>query len=60
LLAGLVKAPYLYSPYRHPDRAVKRRNDVIDIMVTDHSITAQQGEAAKAESVSVTIRNPNK
>jgi penicillin-binding protein 1A len=60
LLAGLIKAPFIYSPYKHPDRALKRRNEVIDAMVSDGAITAQQGESAKATTISLAIRAPNK
>ena len=32
LLVGLVKGPSYYNPRRHPDRALSRRNLVIDVM----------------------------
>src|SRR5580692_5152962 len=35
LLAGLPKAPGFYSPINHPDRAIKRRNLVINGMLED-------------------------
>lgn len=53
LLAGLIKGPFIYSPYRHPDRALRRRNQVIDLMVEDHAITSTQGEIAKASNLAV-------
>ena len=48
LLAGLIRAPAILSPINHPDRALKRRNEVIDAMIQTHAITAQEGEIAKA------------
>src|SRR5208283_6086258 len=33
LLAGLPKAPGLYSPINHPDRALRRRNLVVNAML---------------------------
>jgi penicillin-binding protein 1B len=48
LLAGLVQAPSYLSPYRHPERALDRRNLVLDSMVETHSITQDQAEKAKA------------
>src|SRR6202045_1927467 len=42
LLAGLPKSPTYYSPIIHPDRALKRRNLVINSMLEDGEITAQQ------------------
>ena len=51
LLAGLPKGPSLYSPINHPDRAVKRRNLVINAMLEDGKITATQADAARSESL---------
>jgi len=48
LLAGLPKGPGVYSPIYHPDRAVKRRNLVIDAMLEDGKITAAQAADAKS------------
>ena len=48
LLAGLVQAPSFLSPYRHPERALDRRNLVLDSMLETHSITEEQSEKAKA------------
>jgi len=47
LLAGLPKSPSYYSPISHPDRALKRRNLVINSMLEDGKITAQQAAAAR-------------
>jgi penicillin-binding protein 1A len=47
LLAGLPKGPGIYSPINHPDRAVKRRNLVINAMLEDGKITAAQADAAR-------------
>jgi penicillin-binding protein 1B len=48
LLAGLIQAPSYLSPYRHPERALERRNTVIEAMVDTHDITREQAEKAKA------------
>jgi membrane carboxypeptidase/penicillin-binding protein len=47
LLAGLETAPSYYSPERHPDRALRRRNQVIDAMLQAGTITATEAVAAK-------------
>jgi penicillin-binding protein 1A len=47
LLAGLMKGPSYYSPVKHSDRALRRRNEVLDAMVSNGSITKAEGEAAK-------------
>jgi penicillin-binding protein 1B len=33
LMAGLIRAPHLYSPYKHPERAQARRNRVLTAML---------------------------
>jgi penicillin-binding protein 1A len=55
-LAALPKAPNNYHPFRQRDRAVERRNYVVDRMVDDGYITAQEGEKAKKEPLAVTQR----
>jgi penicillin-binding protein 1A len=54
LLAGLPKGPGIYSPINHPDRAMKRRNLVINAMLEDGKIPAAQ--AADARSAPVALR----
>ncbi|HUO24752.1 MAG TPA: PBP1A family penicillin-binding protein [Candidatus Aquilonibacter sp.] len=51
LLAGLPKGPGLYSPINHPERALKRRNLVIDAMLEDGKITAAQADAARSAPI---------
>jgi penicillin-binding protein 1B len=48
LLAGIIQGPSRLSPYRHPERALERRNLVLDAMVDTHAITPEQAEKAKA------------
>ena len=48
LIAGLIQAPSYLSPYRHPERALERRNVVLDSMAETHAITKEQAEKAKA------------
>ena len=51
LLAGLPKGPGVYSPINHPDRAMKRRNLVINALLEDGKITAAQAEEARSAPV---------
>ena len=48
LLAGLIQAPSYLSPYRHPERALERRNTVLEAMVETRAITREQSDKAKA------------
>jgi len=60
LLAGLPKGPGVYSPINHPDRAMKRRNLVINAMLEDGKITAAQAEAARSAPIALHLQHdPN-
>jgi penicillin-binding protein 1B len=48
LLAGVIQRPSYLSPYRHPERALERRNLVLESMVETHAITREQADKAKA------------
>jgi len=47
VLAGLPKAPNAYSPINNPERALRRRNLVINNMLEDGKITAAEAQLAK-------------
>jgi penicillin-binding protein 1A len=51
LLAGLPKSPAYYSPVSHPERALKRRNLVINSMLEDGMITSQQAAIARDQPI---------
>jgi len=55
-LAALPKAPNNYHPFRDTERALGRRNWVIDQMRDNGYITAEQAETAKAKGLSVNPR----
>jgi penicillin-binding protein 1A len=55
-LASLPKAPNNYHPFRHTDRALSRRNWVIDRMVENGFVTAEEAEATKAQPLNVNPR----
>jgi penicillin-binding protein 1B len=57
LLAGLIQRPSYLSPYRHPERAMDRRNLVLDAMVDTHAITRAQAEKAKAAPLNLAPPN---
>ncbi|WP_143729475.1 penicillin-binding protein 1B [Microbulbifer sp. GL-2] len=63
LLVGLAKGASYYNPWRHPERALKRRNTVLELMREQGLITQPQFElyAAKPLGVvkgGVTAQNP--
>ncbi|HXI92025.1 MAG TPA: PBP1A family penicillin-binding protein [Blastocatellia bacterium] len=47
-LAGIIRGPSLYSPYRDPERAKSRRNQVLDSMVEAGLLPRDKAEQAKA------------
>jgi penicillin-binding protein 1B len=49
LLAGMIQSPNRLNPFRHADRAIERRNLVLDAIVETGAITKAQSEAAKQE-----------
>ena len=59
LLAGMIQSPSRLNPYRHPERAMTRRNLVLDTMVETNSITRAQAERAKAEPLKLSPANVN-
>ena len=60
LLAGLAKGPVVYSPINHPDRAMKRRNLVINAMLEDGKITTAQAEDARSSPIALhLLHDPN-
>ncbi len=48
LLAALPKAPERYNPRREPDRAVQRRNTVLELLRSEHVINDADASLAKA------------
>jgi penicillin-binding protein 1B len=55
-LVALVRGPSEYDPRRYPERAVQRRNLVLDTMMAQKYITAKQARDAKAQPLNVIAR----
>ena len=51
LIAGLPKAPSVYTPIRHPERAKKRRDLVLQQMLLTRIITPQAYDSARSTPV---------
>ena len=52
-LAGIIRGPSLYSPYRDPERAKARRNQVLDSMADAGFIPRDRAEQAKASELKI-------
>lgn len=48
LIAGLLRSPSAYSPYKHPDRALQRRNKVLELLVAQGKLST--GDASRLEA----------
>src|SRR5262245_32789761 len=55
-LAALPKAPNNYNPFRQRERAIGRRNDIVDLMVASGAIKTAEAEKAKKDPLAVTTR----
>jgi penicillin-binding protein 1B len=56
LLVGMIKGPSLYNPLRNPERALARRNVVLDAMHAEGVINAEQALVAKAMPLQINRR----
>lgn len=58
LLAGLPKGPSYYSPLNYPERALRRRNLVINGMLEDGKITTEEAGRAKYAPLGLNLQLP--
>ena len=52
-IAGMIQSPNRYSPDRHPDTALARRNTVLGTMVRDGAITLEEARVAAKEPMKI-------
>ena len=57
LLAGIIRGPNFYSPYRHAKRATDRRNHILDEMTEAGYISKAQAEKAMAAPLGLAPEN---
>ena len=53
MLAGIIRGPNRFSPFRHPDRALEERDTVLARMEKLEMITAQEAAAAREQKIAV-------
>lgn len=51
LIAGMITRPSYYSNVRHPDRAIERRNEVLDAMVKAGRLSTGDASSAKSSGL---------
>ncbi len=54
LLVGMVKGPTYYNPRRHPERALERRNLILDLLAEQRVLTPEEAAAAQETPLGVT------
>ena len=54
LIAGLLRAPDYFSPYKYPERALRRRNKVLEEMVAQGKLSGV--DAARLEALPISTR----
>ncbi len=57
MLAALPKAPNIYSPIKNPERALQRRNQVIDSMAVAGKVSFLDAAAAKKQPIRLHIQD---
>ena len=57
ILAGLVKSPNFYSPFKHPQNSLQRRNCILSLMLHNGYITKKQFNDAMQEPLPTTDNN---
>ncbi len=60
IIAGMIKAPNRYAPNRHPERAILRRNHILQRMVVLGTITEEEADAARHEEAGPRQMPPEK
>jgi penicillin-binding protein 1B len=56
LLVGMIKGPSYYDPRKHPQRAQQRRDLVLDLLLEQGVLSAEQGARAKQRPLGVQQR----
>lgn len=51
LLASIARSPERYNPFKHTERALKRRNHIINLMVKDGFLDKKEAEAIKKRPI---------
>ena len=52
-LAGIIRSPNRYNPYKNPDKVRERRNQVLDSMAESGAVSRGEADAAKAQPLAL-------
>ena len=59
LLAGMIRGPARFSPYKYPDAALQRRTQVIETMRAQGRISAEEAATAEAKPLGILSQTAN-
>jgi penicillin-binding protein 1A len=59
LLIGILKGQTYYSPIRHPQRALKRRNVVLSMMAANGALSKAEFDSLKAQDLNLKLNDPH-
>jgi len=59
LLIGVLKGQTYYSPIRHPDRALKRRNIVLSMMMSNGKLSRAEFDSLKLIGLNLKLNDPH-
>jgi penicillin-binding protein 1A len=57
MIAGILRGPGVYDPYKYPENTLDRRNHVFDRMVAEGYLTQAEADEAKATPLNVLPRH---
>lgn len=60
MLIGILKGPSWYSPIRHPERALQRRNIVLSMMYDNGKLEKVEFDSLKQKPLGMELNDPNK
>ncbi len=60
MLIGILKGPSWYSPIRHPERALQRRNIVLSMMYDFGKLGKEEYDTLKTKPLGLKLNDPNK
>jgi penicillin-binding protein 1B len=60
MIAGIIRSPNRYNPYKNPDKTTERRNQVLQSMLEAGAINQEAFDAAKREKLTLSEVSANK
>ncbi|VAW93188.1 Multimodular transpeptidase-transglycosylase [hydrothermal vent metagenome] len=59
LMVAMIRGPHYYNPYRHPKRAKKRRDQILDLMASNKIISQASAKYSKQTELGIVYNHSN-